>query len=199
MIAEAAYEVVLLREEKTALQQRAQREPPQAAAAAAAGIEPTAVYKAASQRLDEMARQRDALRRQAAEDEAALAQLQQEENELVASNLALMDQIEMLRNLAEDMEIEKSRKLAALVAPFECELCGGDEHPIDDAFLLPCCKRRVCREMMTGYAVTEIGEARVPARCPFMNQQCAGVVEEQDLVTLLDDPAFAQNRNIQLA
>ena len=139
---------------------------------------------------------------------ALQAQLRQQKKELEQVKLEESKATDELNRLvAEELEARESNEMlkeriavlrAAGQAPFSCELCGGDEHPVDDAFPLQCCGRRVCREMMTGYAVAEIGEARVPVRCPFKNQQCRGEVGEMELVTLLDDGAYGQYRRIQL-
>ena len=199
-ISDAAYQLVLLQEKSTVLQNRLLELAHEGRTENGGGqiVPPSPALIAARRRLDEVTRMRNDLRQTAAQEHSLLKRLEEEVNENAAFLISQDDRRDHLRDLVGEMEAEKSRRLAEVVAPFSCELCGGDEHPVDDAFPLQCCGRRVCREMMTGYAVAEIGEARVPVRCPFKNQQCRGEVGEMELVTLLDDGAYGQYRRIQL-
>ena len=140
----------------------------------------------------------EAEKRKRADAQAAAAAKQRELDALKAQSrhamqcyAELLDMRDRLLVLAAETEDAKSREVASSLAPFACMLsCLGDEHPIDDAYHLSCCKRKICRDCASQYANSEMGEGRLPVRCPFKHEQCQGVMEEQDLRMVLDDKAF---------
>ncbi len=193
-IEDTAYQLVVLQEECAEYRARLQQAPP--------SVEPSSneVRELAvlRERIRALSTRRDGLLAEIRQKEANYMTLQNRKNENAAACLALSDRRGRLLKLVAEMEEEKSKALAASLAPFPCELCGGDEHPLDDAFFLACCRRRVCREMTSGYVVAELGEGRLPVCCPFKNQKCIGQIPEQQLLDVLDEDAVRNLRRLQL-
>lgn len=131
--------------------------------------------------------------RQAASDDAA---------RWTATHDQLAAELLQAREVTEQLTAEQSRKFHE-ASFFDCGLCPCDEpHPIDDAVVLQCCRRRVCREMLGQYANAEIGNGKLPIPCPFRNdppKKCAGALDDTLLHMVLEDAVFQRYHLLMMA